>query len=76
MRQSIAHITLVVRDYDEAIRFYVDKLNFDLLEDSYQAEQMAFIGNQAGGRVQGPVRESVGPGPVQARPSHGQALVG
>ena len=39
MKQSIAHISLVVRDYDEAIEFYTKKLNFDLLEDTYQPEQ-------------------------------------
>ena len=39
MKQSIAHITLVVRDYDEAINFYTRKLHFDLVEDSYQPEQ-------------------------------------
>jgi catechol 2,3-dioxygenase-like lactoylglutathione lyase family enzyme len=39
MKQSIVHIALVVKDYDEAIAFYTQKLNFDLLEDSYQAEQ-------------------------------------
>lgn len=39
MKQSITHIALVVRDYDEAIDFYVNKLNFELLEDEYQAEQ-------------------------------------
>jgi len=39
MRQSIVHIALVVRDYDEAIGFYTNKLNFDLIEDTYQAEQ-------------------------------------
>jgi len=39
MKQSIAYITLVVKDYDEAIDFYVNKLNFELVEDSYQAEQ-------------------------------------
>ncbi|WDE11067.1 VOC family protein [Thalassomonas haliotis] len=39
MKQSIGHITLVVNDYDEAIAFYTKKLNFELLEDSYQAEQ-------------------------------------
>lgn len=39
MRQALAHIALVVRDYDEAIAFYVDKLGFELLEDSYQPEQ-------------------------------------
>lgn len=39
MKQSIVHIALVVRDYDEALDFYVNKLKFDLLEDTYQAEQ-------------------------------------
>lgn len=39
MRQSIVHIALVVADYDEAIDFYTNKLNFTLVEDSYQAEQ-------------------------------------
>jgi catechol 2,3-dioxygenase-like lactoylglutathione lyase family enzyme len=33
-RQSIAMITLVVRDYDEAIAYYTSVLGFDLLEDS------------------------------------------
>ena len=39
MRQSILHIALVVRDYDEAIDFYTKKLKFELIEDSYQPEQ-------------------------------------
>ena len=39
MKQSIVHIALVVRDYDEAIAFYTQKLNFSLVEDSYQPEQ-------------------------------------
>lgn len=39
MKQSIAHISLVVRDYDEAIRFYTSTLNFELIEDVYQPEQ-------------------------------------
>lgn len=39
MAQSIAHVALVVRDYDEAIRFYVDVLGFDLIADEYQPEQ-------------------------------------
>ncbi len=34
MKQYIAQIALVVRDYDEAIRFYTEKLNFQLLEDT------------------------------------------
>ena len=39
MNQNIAHIAIVVRDYDEAIDFYVNKLGFVLVEDTYQAEQ-------------------------------------
>jgi catechol 2,3-dioxygenase-like lactoylglutathione lyase family enzyme len=39
MRQSIVHVALVVRDYDEAIEFYTNKLHFSLLEDTYQPEQ-------------------------------------
>ena len=39
MKQSIVHIALVVRDYDEAIEFYTKKLHFTLVEDSYQPEQ-------------------------------------
>jgi catechol 2,3-dioxygenase-like lactoylglutathione lyase family enzyme len=39
MKQSIAHIALVVRDYDEAIAFYTKTLDFVLLEDTYQPEQ-------------------------------------
>ena len=33
MRRSIAHCTLVVRDYDEAIAFYVDRIGFELVAD-------------------------------------------
>lgn len=39
IKQSIIHIALVVRDYDEAIEFYTCKLNFEVIEDSYQKEQ-------------------------------------
>lgn len=39
MKQNIVHIALVVDDYDEAIAFYTTKLNFVLLEDTYQPEQ-------------------------------------
>ncbi|UXK08499.1 VOC family protein [Shewanella putrefaciens] len=39
MKQALVHIALVVRDYDEAIDFYVNKLKLELVEDSYQAEQ-------------------------------------
>lgn len=39
MVQSVVHIALVVRDYDEAIEFYTRKLHFTLVEDTYQVEQ-------------------------------------
>lgn len=34
MPQTIAHVTLVVRDYDEAIVFFTQSLGFDLIEDT------------------------------------------
>ena len=39
MVQSIVHIALVVKDYDETIEFYTKKLNFTLVEDIYQPEE-------------------------------------
>ena len=39
MKQSIIHVALVVRDYDEAISFFCEKLHFTLIEDTYQPEQ-------------------------------------
>ena len=82
MPQSLAHIALIVCDYDEAIQWFTAKLGFTLVADMDQpeqdkrwvlvappggpgatgrtslllarastAEQAAFIGNQAGGRV-------------------------
>jgi catechol 2,3-dioxygenase-like lactoylglutathione lyase family enzyme len=39
MTQSLAHIALVVRDYDEAIAWFTEKLGFTLVADEYQAEQ-------------------------------------
>jgi catechol 2,3-dioxygenase-like lactoylglutathione lyase family enzyme len=39
MKQSIVHIALVVKDYDEALAFYTKKLHFTLVEDTHQPEQ-------------------------------------
>jgi Lactoylglutathione lyase and related lyases len=39
VKQSLVHVALVVRDYDEAIAFYTQKLHFTLVEDTYQPEQ-------------------------------------
>jgi catechol 2,3-dioxygenase-like lactoylglutathione lyase family enzyme len=43
MKQSIAHIALVVNDYDEAISFYTEKLDFDLVEDTPQSEVKRWV---------------------------------
>jgi len=39
MRQSLGLVSLVVRDYDEALVFFVGKLGFQLVEDTYVPEQ-------------------------------------
>ena len=39
MTQSLAHVALVVRDYDEAIAWFTGKLGFTLVADEYQPEQ-------------------------------------
>jgi len=39
LKQSILHIAILVKDYDQALDFYVNKLKFELIEDTYQPEQ-------------------------------------
>jgi len=43
MKQQIAHIALVVEDYDDAIKFYTEKLNFTLLEDTVLSETKRWV---------------------------------
>ncbi|HEY2583846.1 MAG TPA: VOC family protein [Mucilaginibacter sp.] len=43
MKQHIGHISLVVKDYDEAIAFYTQKLNFDLVEDTPLSESKRWV---------------------------------
>ena len=43
MKQKIAHIALVVKDYDEAINFYIEKLDFQLLEDTKLNEDKRWV---------------------------------
>lgn len=43
MNLRIAHIALVVNDYDEAIEFYTQKLGFDLLEDTTLSETKRWV---------------------------------
>jgi catechol 2,3-dioxygenase-like lactoylglutathione lyase family enzyme len=39
MKQSLGLVSLVVRDYDEALEFFVGKLGFVLVEDAFVPEQ-------------------------------------
>jgi catechol 2,3-dioxygenase-like lactoylglutathione lyase family enzyme len=43
MQQQIAQLTLVVKDYDEAIDFYINKLYFDLLEDTALSDTKRWV---------------------------------
>ncbi len=43
MNRKIAHIALVVKDYDEAIDFYVHKLHFKLIEDTVLNEKKRWV---------------------------------
>ncbi len=43
MKQSIAHLALVVSDYDEAIEFYTKKLHFTLIEDTVLSETKRWV---------------------------------
>ncbi|MFI5188012.1 MAG: VOC family protein [Chitinophagales bacterium] len=43
MKQHIAHIALVVNDYDEAIQFYTQKLHFTLIEDTVLSETKRWV---------------------------------
>jgi catechol 2,3-dioxygenase-like lactoylglutathione lyase family enzyme len=43
MKQRLAHIAIVVNDYDEAINFYTEKLHFDLVEDTRLSETKRWV---------------------------------
>lgn len=43
MNQRLAHVALVVNDYDEAIKFYTEKLNFRLVEDTKLSETKRWV---------------------------------
>jgi catechol 2,3-dioxygenase-like lactoylglutathione lyase family enzyme len=43
MTQSIAHIAILVEDYDQAIDFYTRKLNFSLVEDTVLSETKRWV---------------------------------
>jgi uncharacterized glyoxalase superfamily protein PhnB len=43
LKQKLAHIALLVNDYDEAIDFYTKKLHFDLIEDTQLSETKRWV---------------------------------
>lgn len=49
MNRRIVQIALVVHDYDEAIRFYTEKLNFHLVEDTRLSETKRWVRISPGG---------------------------
>ena len=40
MSQTLAHVALVVRDYDEAIAYFTEKLSFQVVEDSPSKDRL------------------------------------
>jgi len=49
MNRRIAHLALLVRDYDEAIQFYTQKLGFSLVEDTRLSETKRWVLVSPGG---------------------------
>jgi catechol 2,3-dioxygenase-like lactoylglutathione lyase family enzyme len=43
LRQELAQIAIVVRDYDEAIQFFTEKLHFNLISDQYLSETKRWV---------------------------------
>ena len=43
MKQFIAHLALVVKDYEEALNFYIRKLGFRLIEDAVLSESKRWV---------------------------------
>ena len=43
MNQKLAHVAIVVRDYDEAIKFYTEQLHFILHEDTKLSETKRWV---------------------------------
>lgn len=43
MKQQIANVAIVVKDYDDAIQFYTEKLGFVLIEDTVLSETKRWV---------------------------------
>ena len=53
MQQNLAHIAVVVRDYDEAIQYYTNTLGFKLIEDTVLSETKRWVMVQPNGASNG-----------------------
>lgn len=43
MNQNLAAVTIVVKDYDEALAFFIDKLSFRLVEDTKLSDEKRWV---------------------------------
>jgi len=43
MKQQLGQLSLLVRDYDEAIQYYTQVLDFELLEDTRMSESKRWV---------------------------------
>lgn len=43
MNQRLAQVAVIVNDYDEAIRFYTEKLHFTLIEDTKLSDSKRWV---------------------------------
>ncbi len=43
MKQHLANVAIVVKDYDEAIQFYTEKLGFELIEDTVLSDTKRWV---------------------------------
>ncbi len=53
MKQQLAQISLLVRDYDEAIKYYTMILGFELIEDTKLTDQKRWVVVKPGGQITG-----------------------
>ncbi len=53
MQQNLAHVAVVVRDYDEAIQYYTSVLGFKLIEDTVLSETKRWVMVQPNGASNG-----------------------
>lgn len=66
MAQNLGAVALIVRDYDEAIAFYVGKLGFDLIEDTPMGDKRWVLVGPKGGQTRLLLAQAAAPDQVAA----------